>query len=431
MYLLWDSQRKANLSYAFLNFVDHESAMIFFFSISGGMWERTQKTCRVATAFVQGLAENLAKYFAESGIQEGHPHPPMVFHNGRRVELTQAVRQFCAAEMLNRAAQLVTRDNTRRAAELATREYTRGQISKHAKSVGRPVPQEAASRNHMMPQFSTVAPSLASPVYQPVAPSAFSIPLPFGQSSKFGGGLHPGSDGLRGGPWAEETPASFADEVWRGEAGGLSRPMTVGLQPIGKTISALEVRIDRDVREEVVGSETAGRGAPDAQQESQLKVELLQALRETCWPHGQQCVAPLSPSLAAIADMLKDATQQEAASRDQMISQFSTYAPSLAAHDADTTRMQNFGRSDNSPSLSDVSQPVAASAKFDRAVGLFKPDKQGLEGDSLEEVAPACFAVAMGRLLTNSGEVRRGEAGGFNLPMTVGLQPSRNVEVRF
>ena len=45
--------------------------IIFSFAISGGMWERTQKTCRVATAFVQGLAENLAKYFAESGIQDG------------------------------------------------------------------------------------------------------------------------------------------------------------------------------------------------------------------------------------------------------------------------------------------------------------------------------------------------------------------------
>jgi len=106
VYLLWDSRRNANLSFAFVNFADDESAMMAFFSLSGQMWKRNQKPCRVATAHVQGLAENLGKYIAESGNQEeGHPHPPLVFHNGRRMELTDAVRTFCTAEMHHRAKQ--------------------------------------------------------------------------------------------------------------------------------------------------------------------------------------------------------------------------------------------------------------------------------------------------------------------------------------
>jgi hypothetical protein len=109
VYLPWDNRRGSNISYAFLNFVDHESALRAFFALSGRMWSlvRTMKTCRVATAHIQGLPENLANYVANSGIQDDCPHTPTVFHNGKRVDLRLAVRLFCTGDMLQRAAEAV------------------------------------------------------------------------------------------------------------------------------------------------------------------------------------------------------------------------------------------------------------------------------------------------------------------------------------
>mmetsp|Transcript_73182 Transcript_73182/g.115401 ORF Transcript_73182/g.115401 Transcript_73182/m.115401 type:complete len:405 (-) Transcript_73182:240-1454(-) len=107
VYLPWDTRRGSNISYAFLNFADHESSLRAFFALSGRMWSlvRTMKTCRVATAHIQGLAENLANYVANSGIQDDCPHAPTVFHNGKRLDLRLAVRLFCTGDMLQRAAE--------------------------------------------------------------------------------------------------------------------------------------------------------------------------------------------------------------------------------------------------------------------------------------------------------------------------------------
>lgn len=102
--LPWDTRRGSNISYVFCNFVDPDSAMRAFFALSGRSWTlvRTQKVCRVATAHVQGLAENLANYVASSGIQENNPYGPVIFQNGRRLGLAEAARIFCTAEIMQR-----------------------------------------------------------------------------------------------------------------------------------------------------------------------------------------------------------------------------------------------------------------------------------------------------------------------------------------
>lgn len=106
VYLPWDTRRSSNISYAFLNFVNHEACMRAFFALSGQTWYlvRSQKMCGIAAAHVQGLAENIANYVATVGIQDGIARAPIVFHNGVRMDVRDAVNLFCTGEMLQRAA---------------------------------------------------------------------------------------------------------------------------------------------------------------------------------------------------------------------------------------------------------------------------------------------------------------------------------------
>lgn len=106
VYLPWDVRRRSNISYAFINFANPESASRCFFRLSGHNWGlvKTAKCCRITAAHVQGLAPNLAHYVASNGLHEPNPHEPVVFHNGERIpDLRTAVRMFCTPEILQSA----------------------------------------------------------------------------------------------------------------------------------------------------------------------------------------------------------------------------------------------------------------------------------------------------------------------------------------
>jgi hypothetical protein len=108
VYLPWDIRRDSNISYAFVNFCDHESALRAFFALSGRLWSfvRSAKICRLGTAHIQGLSENIANYVANFGIPHDCQHAPTILHEGRCVPLKQAVRLFCTGAMLEKAAEL-------------------------------------------------------------------------------------------------------------------------------------------------------------------------------------------------------------------------------------------------------------------------------------------------------------------------------------
>jgi len=107
VYLPWDVRRGSNISYSFVNFVDHESALRAFFALSGKSWNfvHTTKMCRLATAHIQGIAENLANYVVNFGIQDECQNAPNIFVDGKSVHLRLAVRLFCTSDMLERAAE--------------------------------------------------------------------------------------------------------------------------------------------------------------------------------------------------------------------------------------------------------------------------------------------------------------------------------------
>jgi hypothetical protein len=70
--------------------------------MSGQQWRLAEKkrVCRVAPAHVQGLAANLAQYVHSSDkLWLEPPHAPMVFDEGRLVNLAAAVHLHCGASV--------------------------------------------------------------------------------------------------------------------------------------------------------------------------------------------------------------------------------------------------------------------------------------------------------------------------------------------
>jgi len=114
IYLPWDVRRGSNISYSFVNFVDHESALRAFFALSGREWNfvRTTKSCRLAAAHIQGLPGNLANYVANFGFQDESEIAPAVFVDGKRMRLKLAVRLFCTDDVLEAAAESVRTKKT-------------------------------------------------------------------------------------------------------------------------------------------------------------------------------------------------------------------------------------------------------------------------------------------------------------------------------
>jgi hypothetical protein len=102
LYLPQIANRMSNIGYAFINFSITEDAQKCASVLSGHRWTLVQKKkcCIVAPARVQGLSENLAQFVRsskEDRLQLGCT--PMVFSEGRRISLTDAVKAFCDASV--------------------------------------------------------------------------------------------------------------------------------------------------------------------------------------------------------------------------------------------------------------------------------------------------------------------------------------------
>jgi len=103
LYMPWDTKRAHNVGYAFVNFVDADTARKCSALLDGQNWRLVQspKAIKLIPAHVQGLVLNLVHYVGSS-VAEGHTHAPMVIQNGQRIEFHQAVEMFCPKDMVMR-----------------------------------------------------------------------------------------------------------------------------------------------------------------------------------------------------------------------------------------------------------------------------------------------------------------------------------------
>lgn len=78
-YLPRDGKRSANLGYAFINFIDEQSAESFVASFQGVPLapERSQKVCTISPADIQGLS-NLRRHFCCTAVSRGSNGPMFI-----------------------------------------------------------------------------------------------------------------------------------------------------------------------------------------------------------------------------------------------------------------------------------------------------------------------------------------------------------------
>lgn len=112
LYMPEDAQRDSNISYAFVNFLSEETMRRCFYALSGRNWRfvKTSKCCRIVSAHVQGLSENLMHYAQIASPQEGKRHSPIVVLGGVRVNIAEALERCVTSEQMQqmRDARLLT-----------------------------------------------------------------------------------------------------------------------------------------------------------------------------------------------------------------------------------------------------------------------------------------------------------------------------------
>jgi len=100
IHLPWDSNRSANISFAFISFSEAEAAQRCFFAMSGRNWmlrHKQKKPCSIVSASVQGVSENLEKYI--DSLKDARllrpPYAPLAFWKGERLDIMEAVQMYC------------------------------------------------------------------------------------------------------------------------------------------------------------------------------------------------------------------------------------------------------------------------------------------------------------------------------------------------
>jgi len=100
IHLPWDSNRSANISFAFISFSEAEAAQRCFFAMSGRNWmlrHKQKKPCSIVSASVQGVSENLKRYI--DTLKDARllrpPYAPLAFSKGERLDIVEAVQMYC------------------------------------------------------------------------------------------------------------------------------------------------------------------------------------------------------------------------------------------------------------------------------------------------------------------------------------------------
>lgn len=92
-----------NIGYAFVTFSTPEAAQTCFYAMSGQSWTscKNSKQCRVVPARVQGVSANLEQYVQNLGGSRylHSPYAPLVFSQGRRCGLMEAVKMYCGVSL--------------------------------------------------------------------------------------------------------------------------------------------------------------------------------------------------------------------------------------------------------------------------------------------------------------------------------------------
>ncbi|CAJ1329511.1 unnamed protein product [Effrenium voratum] len=161
VYVPHDKRKDRNLSLAFMNFVDHETAQKAFEFFRNVQHPSMGPSVRVSQADIQGLGNNLAYFLARFGLQEmNNPHAPMIFENGARCEnILEAVKQHVSLELLVQAhsrmevqlqKKTVTKRSAQRGGERTSQNRGRQALAPDAAQVCAPssaVPCEKTSLN--------------------------------------------------------------------------------------------------------------------------------------------------------------------------------------------------------------------------------------------------------------------------------------------
>eukprot|EP00933_Yihiella_yeosuensis_P006502 TRINITY_DN111206_c0_g1_i1.p1 TRINITY_DN111206_c0_g1~~TRINITY_DN111206_c0_g1_i1.p1 ORF type:complete len:282 (-),score=58.95 TRINITY_DN111206_c0_g1_i1:108-953(-) len=96
-YLPMDLRNKANVGYAFMNFLMEEDAGRFREVFEGHQFGRfrSQKVASVSPAHVQGLAKNLAQLQKKAVLQNtDEQYRPVIFRDGVRIDFDQALEEI-------------------------------------------------------------------------------------------------------------------------------------------------------------------------------------------------------------------------------------------------------------------------------------------------------------------------------------------------
>eukprot|EP00405_Crypthecodinium_cohnii_P007308 CAMPEP_0206421822 /NCGR_PEP_ID=MMETSP0324_2-20121206/1680_1 /ASSEMBLY_ACC=CAM_ASM_000836 /TAXON_ID=2866 /ORGANISM="Crypthecodinium cohnii, Strain Seligo" /LENGTH=176 /DNA_ID=CAMNT_0053885997 /DNA_START=123 /DNA_END=650 /DNA_ORIENTATION=- len=98
VYVPWQRDAANNKGYAFVNFVDAQSAQAAFTSMQGTVWhsDPRMREIRIVPAAVQGLVANLQRYIDS---EPDSVHRPVVFSHGQAIPLRVAVQRFCPDSM--------------------------------------------------------------------------------------------------------------------------------------------------------------------------------------------------------------------------------------------------------------------------------------------------------------------------------------------
>lgn len=93
--LPWDTNKPANLGFAFVNFLDAAGAAMARAAMHGQPWKKARqgaKAIKVCTAHVQGLRENVLYCTDHISPMLSVEHHPIVLFGGRRIDFGDAVR---------------------------------------------------------------------------------------------------------------------------------------------------------------------------------------------------------------------------------------------------------------------------------------------------------------------------------------------------
>uniref|UniRef100_A0A7S2J255 Mei2-like C-terminal RNA recognition motif domain-containing protein n=1 Tax=Zooxanthella nutricula TaxID=1333877 RepID=A0A7S2J255_9DINO len=88
----WGRSSKFNMGYAFVNFLDAETACYMVEQMAGQPWKfwRCTRKAEIVPAYDQGFARNLSRFYHTGAWKGDHLHSPVVIIDGKRVALTHA-----------------------------------------------------------------------------------------------------------------------------------------------------------------------------------------------------------------------------------------------------------------------------------------------------------------------------------------------------